>query len=65
MDYFAGLDIAMDETHISSPTAMELLPTRASRHRWLRRSRTSCRKRRAVVGSSLRPGEWRRSCSTG
>ena len=49
----------------ASSTAMELLSTRASRHRWLRRSRTSWRKRRAVVGSSLRPGAWRRSCSTG
>ena len=66
MDYFAGLDISMDETHVC---------VRRSRRRGRsreqdgvdgsRRSRANWRKRQVVVASYSRRGEWRRSCFTG
>jgi hypothetical protein len=65
MDYFAGLDISMDETHICVATAKALLSTRVSRRRQRRRSLTSYRKRRVAIGSSSRLDAWRRSCSMG
>jgi hypothetical protein len=65
MDYFAGLDISMDETHICVLDREALLSMKARQRRRLRRSRTSWRKRGAVVGSYSRPDVWRRSCSTG
>jgi hypothetical protein len=65
MDYFAGLDISMDETHIcvvdrdgavayegKSASTAEAIADELSRAR-------------VVVGSYSRPGGWRRSCSTG
>ena len=56
MDHFAGLDISMDEIHVCVVDRDGAVVYEGSRHRWPRRSRTSWRKRRAVVESSLRPG---------
>jgi hypothetical protein len=61
MDYFAGLDISMDETHICVLDREGA----ASLRRWQSRSQTSYQRPRVAVGSYSRPGEWRRSCSTG
>ena len=66
MDYFAGLDISMDETHVcvldregvvvrESKTASTAAGDR----------RSNWRKRQVVVASYSRRDEWRRSCSTG
>ena len=66
MDYFAGLDISMDETHVcvldregvvvrESKTAVD----------GARRSPPNCRKRQVVVASCSRLDAWRRSCFTG
>jgi hypothetical protein len=65
MEYFAGLDISMDETHVAFSTAKASSFARARRHRQHKQSPTSWRKRRVAVGSYSRPDAWRRSCFTG
>ena len=65
MDYFAGLDISMDETHVcvldrEGVVVRELRPS--SRRR---RSPANWRKNRVVVGSCSRQDEWHQSCFTG
>ena len=65
MDYFAGLDISMDETHVCVLDREGVVVYESKTASTAHRSRTSSRKRRVVVGSYSRPGAWRRSCSTG
>jgi hypothetical protein len=64
MEYFAGLDISMDETHlcvVDRDGAVVYEGESASTAEAI----ADWRKRRAVVGSCSRPDAWRRSCSMG
>ena len=66
MDYFAGLDISMDETHVCVVDREGVVvheSKAASTAEAILRPRSQ--KRRVVVASYSRRGEWRRSCSTG
>ena len=65
MDYFAGLDISMDETHVWLSTATARSFTRTRQRRRRKRSPLSWRKRQVVGGSYSKQVEWPRSCSTG
>jgi transposase len=65
MDYFAGLDISMDETHICVLDREGEVVTRARRRRRRERWLTHWRERRVVVGSYSKQVEWARSYSTG
>jgi hypothetical protein len=65
MDYFAGLDISMDETHICVLDREGAVVHQRKTASTQRRLRSSSRKRRPVVGLYSRPGGWRRSCFTG
>jgi hypothetical protein len=65
MDYFAGLDISMDETYVAFLTVKGRSFAGARRRRQQRLSPANCRKRLVVGGSYSRPDGWRRSCSTG
>jgi hypothetical protein len=65
MDYFAGLDISTDETHVCAFDREGMVVAKARRSRLRRRSPTNWPKRRVVVASYSKRGEWRRSCSTG
>jgi transposase len=62
MDYFAGLDISMDETHVCVLDREGVV---------VRESKTESRlpanwpKRRVAAASCSRRGAWRRSCFTG
>jgi hypothetical protein len=65
MDYFGGLDISMDETHVCvvDREGVVLRESRPSRRR--KQSQMSWRKRQLVVASCSRPDAWRRSFFTG
>ena len=65
MDYFAGLDISMDETHVCVLDREGEVVHESKSRRRRRRSPANWRKRRAVVGSYSRPDAWRQSCFTG
>jgi hypothetical protein len=64
MDYFAGLDISMDKTHVCvlDREGVVIRESRPSRQR--RRSSTNWPKRRVAVASCSKLGAWRRSCFT-
>jgi hypothetical protein len=64
MDYFAGLDISMDETHICVVDREGVVVSSARRRRRQGRFPSNWRKRQAVVGSYSRRVAWRRSCFT-
>ena len=65
MDYFAGLDISMDETHVCVLDREGWWFARVRRSRLRKRSPTNWPKRRVVVASYSRQDEWRRSFFTG
>ena len=60
MDYFAGLDISMEETHVCVRDR-EGMVVRESKTE----STAQAVANELVVGSCSRRGEWRRSCFTG
>ncbi len=62
MDYFAGLDISMDEKHICVLDREGAAVYESKTASTAEAIATSWRKRRAVVGSYSRPD---RSCFTG
>ena len=59
MDYFAGLDISMDETHVCVLES-EGVVVREEQHRNRRRRRSPAnwRKRQVVIASCSRPDGW-------
>ena len=64
MEYFAGLDVSMDETHIcvvdrDGGVVLETKVNDVAR----RQSRQAWQRHRRVSGSCSRPAAWRR-CST-
>jgi hypothetical protein len=65
MDYFAGLDISMDETHVCVLDREGVVVRESKTSRRRRLSPANWRKRQIVVASCSRRGEWRRSCFTG
>ena len=65
MDYFAGLDISMDETHICVVDREGVVVYESKTASTAQAIAGDWRKRQAVVGSYSRPDAWRRSCSTG
>ena len=65
MDYFAGLDISMDETHVCVLDREGVVIHESKTASTAQSIATSSRKRQAVVGSYSRPDAWRRSCSMG
>jgi hypothetical protein len=65
MDYFAGLDISMDETHVCVLDREGVVVRESKAESTAELSPTNWSKRRVVVASYSRRGEWRRSCSTG
>ena len=66
MDYFAGLDISMDETHVCvlDREGVVVYERQVGVDGGGDRRRIG-ESARAVVGSYSRPDAWRRSCSTG
>ena len=65
MDYFAGLDISMDETHICVLDREGAVVYECKSASMAEAIADELSKARVVVGSYSRPDEWRRSCSTG
>ena len=65
MDYFAGLDISMDETHVCVVDREGVVVRESKIRRRQTRSPANWPKRRVVVTSCSRLGGWRRSCFTG
>ena len=65
MDYFAGLDISMDETHVCVLDREGMVVRESKAESTAQASPTNWPKRLVVVASSSRRGEWRPSCSTG
>ena len=51
MDYFAGLDISMDETYVCVLDREGAVVRETRRRRQQRRSPANCRKRRVVIAS--------------
>ena len=64
MEYFAGLDVSMDETHICvvDRDGSMILETRATTSP--RQSRRGWRRQQGVSGSYSRRAAWRRCCIT-
>ena len=65
MDYFAGLDISMDETHVCVLDREGGVVHEGKTASTAAAIADESRKRQVVVASYSRQGEWRRSCSTG
>jgi hypothetical protein len=65
MDYFAGLDISMDETHIYVLDREGAVVYESKTISTAEAIADELARRRVVVASCSRPGEWRRSGSTG
>ena len=65
MDYFAGLDISMDETHVCVLDREGEVVHESKSASTAEAIAGELAKRQAVVGSYLRPDAWRRSCSMG
>ena len=65
MDYFAGLDISMDETHICVLDREGVVVRESKTNSTAAAIAIEFAKRQIVVASCLRRGEWRRSCFTG
>ena len=65
MDYFAGLDISMDETHVCVVDRDGAVVYEGKSASMAEAIADSWRRRRAVVGSSSRPDGWRLSCFMG
>ena len=65
MDYFAGLDISMDETRVCVLDREGVVVHENKTTSTAEAIAANCRKRRVAVASYSRPGEWRRSCFTG
>jgi hypothetical protein len=65
MDYFAGLDISMDETHVCVLDREGVVVRESNAESTAQAVANELAKRRVVVASYSRQGEWRRSCSTG
>ena len=63
MEYFAGLDVSMAETHVCVMTRNGAVVHNAKVRLRLPISRPSLRRFRPAGGSCLRPAEWHR-CST-
>ena len=61
MEYFAGLDVSMAETHVCVDRKGAVIHNAKTRRR-LRTSRPSLRRFQPAGGSYLRPVEWLR-CS--
>jgi hypothetical protein len=65
MDYFAGLDISMDETHVCVLDREGMVVRESKTESAAQAIAGECRKRLVVVGSCSRQGEWRQPCFTG
>jgi hypothetical protein len=65
MDYFAGLDISMDETHVCIVEREGEVVHASKTASTGKRSPLSWRKRQVVAGSYSKQVEWPQSCSTG
>ncbi len=65
MDYFAGLDISMDETHICVLDREGAVVYESKTESTAQASPMNWPKRRVVVESCSRQDEWRRSSFTG
>ena len=65
MDYFAGLDISMDETHVCVLDREGVVVRESKTNSRRRLSPATWRKRQLVAASCSRPDAWRRSFFTG
>jgi hypothetical protein len=65
MDYFAGLDISMDETHVCVLDREGVVVCESKAASTAEAIAGELAKHRVVVGSCSRQDEWRRSCFTG
>ena len=65
MDYFAGLDISMDETHVCVLDREGVVIHQSKTASTPGAIAVELAKAQVVVASYSRRGEWRRSCSTG
>jgi sugar (pentulose or hexulose) kinase len=65
MDYFAGLDISTDETHVCVLDREGVVVRESKTESTAEAIAGDWRKRQLVVASCSRPDAWRRSCFTG
>ena len=65
MDYFAGLDISMDETHFCVLDREGVVVYEGKTASTAEAIAAHWRKRQVAVASYSRRGEWRLSCFTG
>ena len=65
MDYFAGLDISMDETHVCVVDREGVVVHQTKTASTAAAIAVELAKAPVVVALYSRQGEWRRSCSTG